>query len=150
MNCAMPTINRQRMSAVLLQVIAITMAGVLSMGVIAETSNTKEDRMPGVLTEADNGKTVELRAGDEVVLRLPENATTGYRWAVDAADGNLVEVKEGEYLARSNAVGSGGQAQWIIYAKAVGTTPIKLKRWRHWEGERSVVERFEFTLRIVP
>jgi inhibitor of cysteine peptidase len=149
MNRTMPTINRQRMSAVLLQIIAITMAGVSAMCVIAETLNSKEDRMSGVLTEADNGKTIELCVGGEVVLRLPENAATGYRWAVDAADGNLVEVKEGEYLAMSNAVGSGGEAQWIVRAKAAGATQVKLKRWRHWEGERSVVERFEFTLRIV-
>lgn len=150
MNRAMPTTNRQRTSAVLLQVVAFTLVGALFVWVITETSNSQEDRMSGVLTEADNGKTIELPVGDEVVLLLPENAATGYRWAVDAPDGNLVEVKEGEYLATSDAVGSGGEARWIVRAKAAGATQVKLKRWRHWEGERSVVERFEFTLRIVP
>ena len=116
----------------------------------ADTSNSKGNRMSAGLTEADNGKTVELQVGGDVVIRLPENAATGYRWAVDAADKNLVDVTEGEYVAASKAVGSGGWAQWIIQAKAPGKSQIKLKRWRRWEGERSVVERFELTLQVVP
>jgi len=102
------------------------------------------------LTAADNGKTVELHVGDAAVLRLPENATTGYRWAVDAADGSVVEIAEGEYIATPNRVGAGGEAQWIVRAKAAGATQVKLKHWREWEGERSVIERYEISLRILP
>jgi inhibitor of cysteine peptidase len=105
--------------------------------------------MSEVLTKADNGKTVKSPIGGEIVLRLPENPSTGYRWAVEAVDAKLVDVQENEYVPLSDKVGSGGVAQWIIRAKATGTTQIRLKRWRHWEGERSVLERYEFTLRIV-
>jgi inhibitor of cysteine peptidase len=151
MNRAKRIFNKWRMSAASLQIILIAMAlGFLSLCAVAEPPNSKGDWMTGALTEADNGKTVDLRVGDEVVLRLPENASTGYRWTVDAADGNLVDVKEGKYLAASNALGSGGEAQWIVHAKAAGATEIKLKCWHSWEGERSVIERFEFTLRIAP
>ena len=31
------------------------------------------------LTDADNGRTIDTHVGDTLVLRLPENATTGYR-----------------------------------------------------------------------
>jgi len=106
--------------------------------------------MSVILTAADNGKTVELHVGDAAVLRLPENATTGYRWAVDAADGSVVEIAEGEYIATPNRVGAGGEAQWIVHAKAAGATQVKLKHWREWEGERSVIERYEISLRILP
>jgi inhibitor of cysteine peptidase len=101
------------------------------------------------LTAADNGKTFDMHVGDDVVMRLPENATTGYRWAVDSADENLVEVKEAEYVPPApSAIGIGGEAHWIVHAKTAGVTQVKLKRWRHWEGESSVVERYEITLRI--
>lgn len=150
MNRAMPTGDRQCPSVVVRQIIGIAMAGLLSAGVFANPSKSTETRMSAFLTTADDGRTIELRVGDDAVLRLPENAATGYRWVVDAADGSLVEIKEGEYLPTSNAVGSGGEAQWAIHAKAVGVTQLKLKRWRHWEGERSVIERYEITLRIVP
>ncbi len=106
--------------------------------------------MPSILTSADNGGTFESRVGETVVLRLPENASTGYRWAVDAVDASLVEIEEGEYVSTSKTMGGGGEAQWLIKAKAPGVTRLKLKRWRQWEGERSVVERYEITLRIAP
>ena len=106
--------------------------------------------MSVLLTAADNGKTVELHVGDDAVLRLPENATTGYRWAVDPADPNLVEIAEGEYITTPNRVGAGGEAQWIVHAKAAGATQVKLKHWREWEGERSIIDRFEILLRILP
>ena len=106
--------------------------------------------MSRIVTETDNGTIVELHVGGEVVLRLPENAATGYRWAVEAVDASLVDLQEAEYLRLSDATGEGGEAQWIVRVKATGTTRIKLKRWRQWEGESSVRGRFEVTLRIVP
>ncbi len=106
--------------------------------------------MAPVLTSADNGKAIDLRVGAEAALRLAENPSTGFRWAIDAADAKVAEIKEEAYHPTSKAVGGGGQAEWLIKAKAPGATTIKLKRWRQWEGESSVVERFEITLRISP
>jgi inhibitor of cysteine peptidase len=131
-------------------VVAAVLATLLSVGVSLVISSPKEAKMSSVLTAADNGRTVELPVGDEVALRLPENATTGYRWAIDSADANLVDIKEGQYVSTSEKMGGGGEAQWLIKAKAPGATSIKLKRWRQWEGESSVVERYEITLRISP
>ena len=108
-----------------------------------------EAGMSSVLTLTDSGRIVDLRVGDEATLRLPDNPSTGYRWAVDAADTNLVEIKEGEYVSTSKMVGGGGEAQWLIKAKAPGTTVIKLKRWRPWEGDCSIVERYGITIRIM-
>jgi inhibitor of cysteine peptidase len=120
------------------------------VGVSLAISSPKEAKMSLVFSTADNGRTVELHVGDEVALRIPENATTGYRWAIDSADANLVDIKEGQYVSTSEKMGGGGEAQWLITAKAPGATSIKLKRWRPWEGESSVVERYEITLRISP
>ena len=106
--------------------------------------------MPAVLTPSDNGGSFKLRVGGDAVLQLPENASTGYRWAVDSADTALVEVKEGDSLSTSKAVGAGGEAQFQIEAKASGTAHVKLKRWRPWEGDSSVVERYEVTFEISP
>jgi inhibitor of cysteine peptidase len=122
------------------------LTGIASTGVVATTSNPTE--MSSVLTSADNGRTIELHVGAEAALRLPENPSTGYRWAVDAADPSLVRIEERGYLATSEKIGAPGEAQWLMKAKVPGATEIKLKRWRQWEGERSVVERFEIKLRV--
>jgi inhibitor of cysteine peptidase len=132
------------------RLVAAVLAALVSVGVSLVISSPKEAKMSSVLTAADNGRTVELHVGDEVALHLPENATTGYRWAIDSADANLVDIKEGQYVSTSEKMGGGGEAQWLIKAKAPGATSIKLKRWRQWEGESSVVERYEITLRISP
>jgi inhibitor of cysteine peptidase len=101
-----------------------------------------------VLTAADNGRLVDLPVGDEVALRLPEDARlAGYTWAIDFSDANLVDIKEGQDVSTSEGE---VDAQWLIMAKAPGATSIKLKRWQQWEGESSVVERYEITLRISP
>lgn len=129
--------------------LAVVLASLLSPFFLAETSRPAEADMTTVLTAADEGRLVELGVGDNVVIRLPENATTGYRWIVDAVDEGVVEVKEGPYASTSNALGSGGEAQWIVHAKAAGLTQLRLKCWRRWEGESSVIERYVVTLRIV-
>ena len=110
----------------------------------------EEKNVANAITEADNGATVEAHLGETLALRLPENATTGYRWAIEALNADLVEAREGQYISQSNAVGGGGEATWTLHPKALGTSEIKLKLWRRFEGERSVQQHFGVTLRILP
>ena len=102
------------------------------------------------LTEADHGRTVEVHMGETVALRLHENASTGYRWAFDNLDTNVVGVSEGNYVPRTAAVGSGGDMQWILEPRAPGTTQVNLKLLRPWEGDSSIQKRFAVTLVIRP
>lgn len=44
--------------------------------------------MGEVHVSAQDGE-VRVALGDDVVVRLPENATTGYRWQVETLDGAL-------------------------------------------------------------
>jgi len=102
------------------------------------------------LVEEDDGKSLDLRVGESIGLRLHENASTGYRWAFEARDEAAVDVLEEGYAGRPSAVGSGGFVQWTLHARAPGTTHIKLKLWRVWQGDSSVRKRFELTLNIRP
>ncbi len=58
------------------------------------------------LTDADNGRTITASPGCEVVLRLPENPSTGYRWE---APNDLVSVTD-DYL-RADNLGVGGAGE---------------------------------------
>ena len=102
------------------------------------------------LTEADEGKTVDVHVGDTVVLRLPENPTTGYRWSFDDLDTAAVSVQEGEHVHSSEAVGSGGEMTWRLTPASAGTTQIRLKLWRQWQGDASIRKRFAVTLTVKP
>ncbi len=102
------------------------------------------------LSQTDNDRTVDVRLDDTVRITLPENATTGYRWAIDRYDEDIVAVLATEPHYAGQAIGSGGEVAFLFKAKKSGTGEIALKRWRHWEGDKSVVERFRLRLHVQP
>jgi len=100
------------------------------------------------LTEADDGRTVELRVGDLLELHLHENASTGYHWSFDALDAAVVTVRDDGYVSRSQAVGSGGDRRWTLAMKAPATTRIGLELRRPWEKDVPPAKAFALTLII--
>ena len=60
--------------------------------------------------------------------------------------GSGVQVEEGDHTPSSGAVGSGGETSWSITPTAQGTSEVKLKLWRQWEGDRSIRKRFAVRL----
>jgi inhibitor of cysteine peptidase len=99
------------------------------------------------LTNANNGESIEVRQGDEIVLRLPENPTTGYRWHVDRADGIVEqEIAQQEVTPPpsdpNTQFGRGGVREFRFRAQVPGSGRLELKHWREWEGEGSVTKRF--------
>jgi inhibitor of cysteine peptidase len=106
------------------------------------------------LTDIDNGKSLEARQGDEIILRLPENATTGYRWHIDRANA-VIEQEQTSYHLDPNIqtdpntqFGRGGVREFRFRAKANGTARLELKLWQPWEGDSSVIERFAVDIKI--
>jgi inhibitor of cysteine peptidase len=59
-------------------------------------------------------------------------------------------VTKGNHVPKSNAMGSDGETPGTVRTRNRGETSFVLKHWRQWEGERSVIERFKLTLRILP
>ena len=88
------------------------------------------------LTEADNERTVDLRVGESVRLTLPENATTGYRWAIDRLDRDVVE-EAGSAPHPSGARSAPAAMSRSTSRKKAGSGEIALKYWRHFEGDGS-------------
>ena len=95
------------------------------------------------LTEANDGKAIRVREGDEIVLELPQNASGGYRWHIARADGLDEKADEREGTKAPNPqVGSGGTRKFRFVAKSPGNARLELKHWREWEGDKSVLARF--------
>ncbi|MFN9546986.1 MAG: protease inhibitor I42 family protein [Cyanobacteriota bacterium] len=101
-----------------------------------------------VLTSADNGARISLPTGASVVLRLPENPTTGYRWTV-APHPPVVAMEEGDDTQSGALIGAGGERCWHLRAISPGTTSLAFKHWREWEGESSVIERYALTVHVM-
>ena len=123
----------------------------VSGAVAAETGKTqaKVHAMQS-LTEADNERTVDLRVGQSVRLTLPENATTGYRWAIDRLDRDVVEEAGSEAHPSGGAIGSAGNVTFDFKAKKAGSGEVALKYWRHFEGDGSIAKRFSVRINAKP
>jgi inhibitor of cysteine peptidase len=100
-----------------------------------------------LLSEGDNGRTLDMRVGESVKITLPENATTGYRWAIAHYD-ELFEAVATEPHYTRQAIGAGGEVSFIFRARNTGIGEIVLKNWRQWEGEASVTRRFRIQLNV--
>jgi inhibitor of cysteine peptidase len=107
-------------------------------------------KMSGVtLTEADNGKSIAVPLGEKVILRLNETPSTGFRWAVDTGDNEIIELHGSDYIqAPGSAVGGGGQHVFVFEAKRSGSVRLLLKLRREWEGDKSIAARFEVTIHV--
>ena len=104
---------------------------------------------PVTLTQADNGKSVEVRPGSIITIRLSENPTTGYRWAVDKIDSDVVVLKSSDYSPAPNTgVGGGGERTLTFEATKAGVAAVHLKLWRDWEGDNSITQRFDVTIQV--
>ena len=103
-----------------------------------------------ILTSADGGSRLELRVGDVLVVRLPENPSTGFVWSREGSGGDALRLVRSEYLPTAEgAVGGGGQRSFSFRAIATGTVEMRLKLWREWEGDKSIVDRFVATVRVM-
>jgi inhibitor of cysteine peptidase len=85
-----------------------------------------------------------------IALHLPENATTGYRWAMTSLDEARFAVEDTGYRAQGGAVGSGGEAYWKLRARFAGKGHIELANRRDWEGDRSIIDHFAIDADIQP
>jgi inhibitor of cysteine peptidase len=102
------------------------------------------------LTLADDGATVDVAPGETLSLRLPENATTGYRWEVDSLDEAILELIDERPSYPKAGVGGGGEVNFVVRALVPGSAELRFKQWRAWEGQDSVIGRFAVRVNVRP
>ena len=102
-----------------------------------------------ILTRADHNRSAEIRVGERLVVRLPENPSTGYTWAVEENDRRLLALDGTDYAAPTEGfVGARGQRSFTFTARQPGEVALKFKYWRFWEGDASATEHYAITVRI--
>ena len=90
---------------------------------------------------------VEVRVGEEFVIRLPENATTGYLWSVREMGAGLELVEEEMVPPRHNAgVGAAGERHVRVRAVKPGRAEVVLERGRAWEPKPVEERRVRVTV----
>ena len=120
-------------------VLALVMVGT---ALAAAGCGTKADAAngPAKVTEADNGKTITIKVGDDLQVLLGGNPTTGYGWTTSLSDADkAILQQQGDPLyaqqsADSTLVGSGGTFTFTFKAAAAGQVTLKFGYARPWES----------------
>ncbi|RDI44474.1 protease inhibitor I42 family protein [Nocardia mexicana] len=101
---------------------------------------------PMVVGTDANGTAVTLSSGNELVVALPDNPSTGYRWQVGETDENVLH-QEGEPQFRPNPgdlLGTGpGTSVWAFTAANPGTVRLSMVSVRPGSAPAQ-----EFTLNV--
>jgi predicted secreted protein len=86
-----------------------------------------------------SGTRVEAEPGEEIVIRLTENTTTGYQWTIMDL-GRHVELLDERLEA--------GDTERVIRLRATqpGLSKVRLELKRPWE--RTQIERFEAQVEV--
>jgi inhibitor of cysteine peptidase len=103
---------------------------------------------PMALGEKDAGRVVEIGAGQQFTVRLPSNATTGFRWVVADA-GPVTQVGESVYKAPqdSGVVGAGGTEVFTFKTDASGSGELQLEYRRPWEKSAAAEKTWSVTVK---
>jgi len=141
----------------LIAILALVCAG-CSAGINAQDNEEQTDigQLKEVAFDATyDGQTVEVDAGNLLVITLEANATTGFKWELaEPLDISMIALIQSEYLTAEEAdkdeplVGAGGREVWTFEALSAGQTTIEMAYSRPWEGGEKGVETFTLDVNI--
>ena len=105
-----------------------------------DTGTTDGDDDTGT-TGGDDDEDDAIRVGDELVIELPSNASTGYAWSIrEPTASDIVAFESVTYVmddAPEGMSGVGGTEVFRFRATGAGTTTIRLEYVRSWEPDDS-------------
>jgi len=94
---------------------------------------------------------IRLNVGDEFIIMLPSNRTTGYEWQIDRPlDGNKIIQAGLVYVPKeTDLVGSGGKEEWKFKARGTGRSKIYFKYAKPWEKNVPPADKKVFNVEIL-
>ncbi len=147
------------------------LAGVVLCGCSAEADDAKGaakslTNTPSVtattptqnLSESDDGKTITLKAGTDLVISLESNPSTGCSWSVPNVQGKAVKQQgKSTYIGNPNPpnakgqfkVGVGGVESFRFSTTAAGTSTIEMGYGQPW-NKSGPFKKFKVTIKVVP
>jgi inhibitor of cysteine peptidase len=104
-----------------------------------------------VTVEKQSECPVQLTSGQNLILTLPSNPTTGYRWSIqDSAGGVLRSLGPEVYRNPEDAgvVGAAGVSTWRFQAFTPGSGRLRLTSQQPWAPEVLPAESFDCNISV--
>jgi inhibitor of cysteine peptidase len=105
------------------------------------------------ITTDGTDRTADVPGGEDIVVTLPENPTTGYRWVVEEVTGDVSLVSSDFSPATDGKPGAGGHRSIHLRAghpraAGQGQGELRLRSERAWESASADVPRCRLTFNI--
>jgi inhibitor of cysteine peptidase len=126
----------------------------LGLILVAGISCGGASESPKVNVDASyNGSEVALAVGDQLIITLDSNVTTGFSWNLSAiSDTAVIQKISDEYITPESSdpplMGQGGQEVWTFEALAAGSATISMKYIQPWAPDAEPAETFGITVNI--
>ena len=122
----------------------------LFLSLSCATSFAQKISQPNVtLTKGDSGKTITVRVGEKIAIKLAENPSTGDTWAIDRTNSSILKSLSSNYTqnpAPKHSAGVSGNRTFLFQALKQGTDHLRLKYWRAQSGH--IADRFDVTVNV--
>ena len=100
------------------------------------------------LSDANPSASRALARGEELVLRLAENPTTGYRWRVRQSGSGSLGVVEERYVAGGPTPGAAGHRLVRFVARTPGDVTLEATLGREWDPPGASLAQRVFALSV--
>ena len=102
------------------------------------------------IIEKDNGRLVELVAGNSLVIELTGNPSTGYAWETSSTDASVLKEVKGaaKFKPDTNRIGSPGKVTLLFKAVGEGRTTLKLVYHRPWEKNIPPIRTYQVAVKV--
>ena len=116
-----------------------------------QNTSKGEKMVKRIVTEEDNGREIELAAGDIVRVDLRFQGGSGYSWYPDLPDGGQVQLIDSRSvdLSEEGMVGGPAIGMWYFKALAPGNITLTMLHYRVWEGRTKANKSFSVKLRVI-
>ncbi|HEY1951077.1 MAG TPA: protease inhibitor I42 family protein [Bryobacteraceae bacterium] len=112
-------------------------------------------RQPHKSVQADesfDGRKIELHVGETLLVKLPENASTGYRWLIPPESARKLEKilseEEQPVPGPGNLIGRLGLRNFYFQVLKPGKVELELYYQRPWETAKPPARKFRLHIRI--
>ena len=106
---------------------------------------------PITITAADAGHPIKLRVGEELVLELECNPSTGYGWFLTETPNSILLSRGAPTYQPSRSMpGAGGLESWNFRAAKAGVQALELEYRRPWEKNTSPAKTVVFNVTVAP
>ncbi|HKQ65527.1 MAG TPA: protease inhibitor I42 family protein [Methylomirabilota bacterium] len=105
-----------------------------------------------MITPENAGRTIELRSGQELLVRLPSNPAMGYRWALAAAPADVLKLEGLPSFERNpngaNRPGAPGFEVWRFTLARKGQQVLTFDYRLPWDGDAPPAQQLSFTVTV--